>query len=72
MQPETADAAYLWDMLEAAKEALQFLDGKELDAFLAERGLQLIMERELEIIVEAARRISEVSGKHTLKYRGAK
>lgn len=44
MQPEAADAARLWDMLEAAKEALRFLNGNELDSFLAERSLQLIME----------------------------
>lgn len=58
MRPEEADAAYLWDMREAAREALSFVKGVDKAQFLADRRLRLATERELEIIGEAARRVS--------------
>lgn len=58
MQPEDRDAAYLWDMLQAAREAVEMMSGHGLKAFLKNRVLLLAMEREVEIIGEAARRVS--------------
>ncbi len=58
MQPEEKDAAYLWDMLQAAKEVEAMLAEFDLSAFLANRVLILAVERSVEIIGEAARRVS--------------
>ena len=58
MQPEERDAAYLWDMLQAAKEVEGMLEDRDLTAFLADRVLLRAIERGVEIIGEAARRVS--------------
>ncbi|ALP53315.1 hypothetical protein Tel_09195 [Candidatus Tenderia electrophaga] len=58
MQPEERDAAYLWDMLQAAKEVASMLDNRDLPAFLNDRVLVRAIERGIEIIGEAARRVS--------------
>lgn len=59
MRPEDRDAAYLWDMREAARTARDLVAGMDLDAFLADRRTQLAVERPLELVGEAARRVSE-------------
>ncbi|MCU0638233.1 MAG: DUF86 domain-containing protein [Methanothrix sp.] len=58
MQPEDRDAAYLWDMLDAAGSILSFMEGKSFEAYLQDRMLQLAVERGLEIIGEAAHNVS--------------
>lgn len=58
MRPEARDAAYLWDMLDAARNAIEFTRGKTLDDFVEDRMLQYAVERAVEIIGEAANRIS--------------
>lgn len=58
MQPEDRDAAYLWDMLDAARTVLDMTAKKGFDQYLKERMLQLAVERSLEIIGEAARNVS--------------
>jgi uncharacterized protein with HEPN domain len=58
MQPEERDAAYLWDMLQAAKEVDGMLEDHDLAAFLANLVLMRAVERSVEIIGEAARRVS--------------
>ncbi len=58
MRPEERDAAYLWDMLEAAKEVADMTTGVTLEAFLNNRMLVRATERGVEIIGEAARRVS--------------
>ncbi len=58
MQPEERDAAYLWDMLQAAKELDSMLEDHDQPAFLANRVLMRAVERSVEIIGEAARRVS--------------
>ena len=52
------DAAYLWDMLRAAKELQLFLQGKRFADIESDRMLRLTVEREIEIIGEAASRLS--------------
>ena len=59
MQPEDRDAAYLWDMLQAAREAVGILEEHDITSFLSSRVLLLATERSVEIIGEAARRISD-------------
>lgn len=58
MQPEDRDPAYLWDMLEAAREVGDMLKDHDMAAFLADRVLLRATERSVEIIGEAARRVS--------------
>jgi uncharacterized protein with HEPN domain len=58
MRPEERDAAYLWDMLQAAKEVQSMLEDHDLGAFLADRVLLRAIERGVEIIGETARRVS--------------
>jgi uncharacterized protein with HEPN domain len=62
MQPEERDPAHLWDMIEAARAIVDFTKGLTLEEFLAGgRGMaimRLAVEREMEILGEAARRVS--------------
>ena len=58
MRPEDRDPAYLWDMLQAAREVEEMLDDNDLGAFLSSTILLRATERGVEIIGEAARRVS--------------
>lgn len=58
MLPEDRDPAYLWDMLEAAREIESMLNEYDLAAFLADRVMLRAIERSVEILGEAARCIS--------------
>ena len=64
MQPEERDPAHLWDMIEAARAIVDFTKDLTLEEFLAAgRGgeiTRLAVERELEILGEAARRVSSL------------
>jgi len=64
MQPEERDAAYLWDMLSAAREVMQLIDGVSLKQFESTLVLLRATERCIEIIGEAARRVS-IAGRQT-------
>lgn len=59
MQPEERDAAYLWDMLDAAKTVEHLIADLNFTGYEKDRKTQLAIERALEIIGEAAGRISE-------------
>ena len=58
MLPEKADAAYLWDMLDAARAIKEFVAGKTLHDYQKSRMLRGAVERHVEIIGEAANRVS--------------
>ncbi|MEE8339196.1 MAG: HepT-like ribonuclease domain-containing protein [Xanthomonadales bacterium] len=58
MLPEEKDSAYLWDMLQAAKEIESMLEDYDLSGFLANRVLLRATERCVEILGESARRVS--------------
>ena len=58
MLPEEKDAAYLWDMLQAANEVQYMLEEYGLPAFLADRVLLRAIERCVEILGESARHVS--------------
>ena len=58
MQPENRDAAYLWDMLQAAKEVEVMLEDHDHASFLENTMLLRATERCLEIIGETARKVS--------------
>ena len=59
MRPESRDAAYLWDMLEAAVSVREFVKDLTSEQFLQNRMVQAAVERQVEILGEAARRVSD-------------
>ena len=58
MRPDTEDMARLWDMLDAAKTVVEFTRGLSLEDFIKDRRTRNAVERNLEIVGEAARRVS--------------
>jgi uncharacterized protein with HEPN domain len=58
MQLEERDAALLWDMLEAGHKAARFILGKAFHEYQSDPLLQYAVERALEIVGEAASRVS--------------
>lgn len=60
MQPEDRDPAHLWDMLQAARDAAGIVANVTQESFLGDRMRMLALERSLELIGEAARRVSDV------------
>jgi len=58
MRPDERDAAYLWDMLEAAQTVGQLSLGMDFIQYSNDRRTQLAVERSLEVIGEAAGRLS--------------
>ncbi len=59
MLPDDREAGYLWDMHDSARAVQKFVMDVKFEEFLGDRKLQLAIERSVEIIGEAARRISE-------------
>lgn len=59
MPADERDAAYLLDMVEAAEEVRTYVQGKTLADYEAEPMLRAAIERKIEIIGEAARKVSE-------------
>ena len=58
MQPDAKDAAYLWDMLDAARAAQGFVASRSFEDYESNRMLRGAVERHIEIIGEAANRVS--------------
>ena len=58
MKPESRDKAYLWDMLQAASEARELCRGFTFETVEGDRRTLLALERLMELIGEAARRVS--------------
>ena len=59
MPPTSREAGYLWDMLQAARRLQEFTAGVSFEAYLESVLFQSAVERQLEILGEAARRMSE-------------
>lgn len=65
MRRADPDAASLWDMVETAREIARFVAGRQVADLGADRILRLAIERDLEIMGEAAARVSqEFRGAH--------
>ena len=58
MRPDPKDMARLWDMLDAARMSVEFTKGLRFEDFLEDRKTRNAVERNLEIIGEAARCVS--------------
>lgn len=52
------DRVYLRDMLDAAQEAMGFAEGQDLVRLASDRKLALALVKEIEIVGEAAARVS--------------
>lgn len=59
MTPEKDDNAYLWDMLTAARAVQTFVQGRTIADYLGDLMLRSAVERQLEVVGEAARHVSE-------------
>lgn len=59
MPLESRDAAYLWDIVETSRAVREFTTDVKAHEYLADRKLQMAIERAIEIIGEAARRVSD-------------
>lgn len=59
MPLESADDGFLWDMWEAATAVAQMVAGMTLQEYRGDRRTRRAVEREIEIIGEAARSISD-------------
>lgn len=56
--PPERDPVYLWDMWNAARGVVESIRGIDLHRYQADENLRLAIERRIEIIGEAARRVS--------------
>ena len=59
MPPESRDPAHIWDMVRSAEAAVNTLQSVNLERYLQDENIQLLVERRIEIIGEAARRLSQ-------------
>jgi uncharacterized protein with HEPN domain len=58
MSPEERDHAHIWDMLQAAGEARDLCKGLTFEKLERDRRTLLALERVMELLGEAARRVS--------------
>ena len=59
MRPDDADLSYLLDMRRYAAGLVSAVQGKTFEEYLADETLRLATERRIEIIGEAARKVSD-------------
>lgn len=59
MQPEDRDVAFLWDILEAAKDIRDFVRKMIFDDFSSDKKTRYAVERQLLVIGEAAKGLSD-------------
>lgn len=59
MRPDERDAAYLWDIVDSCRLAVDATRDLDFAAYEANRLVQAAVERWVEVIGEAARRLSE-------------
>lgn len=58
MRPDNADLGYLWDMRKYAREVQQLVQGIEYEGFVEDWRLRRAVERCIEVVGEAAGRVS--------------
>jgi len=57
MPPDARNPAYLWDMLGAARNGMAVVAGVDFEFFATDTTRKLALERAIEIIGEAAKRV---------------
>lgn len=60
MRPDNSDGSYLWDMLDSARAIREFVQNRTYDDYTDDRMLRGAVERNIEIIGEAAKSISKI------------
>ncbi len=58
MRPENRDAAFLWDMRDAARNIVDWVQSVNYEEFCSNEMLHSAVERKLEVFGEAAGRVS--------------
>lgn len=58
MRPDERDIAVLRDMRDACREVMQFMEGVDLEQFVKDRLTRYAVERCLEIVGEASKKVS--------------
>ena len=58
MRVEDDDASFLWDMLDAARAVRDFVSGRSYDDYQGDRMLRAAVERHVQVIGEAAMKVS--------------
>lgn len=58
MQPDDRDAAQLWDMLQAARDAHEIASQSSFEELVADKKTQLALAKAVELVGEAAARLS--------------
>lgn len=58
MPPEDRDPAYLWDMLTAALDVIEFVRDMKFHQYEKNKLVQAAVERKIEVIGEAARNVT--------------
>jgi uncharacterized protein with HEPN domain len=58
MRPDERDAAYLWDLLQAANDAREIARSTSFEELLTDRKTQLALSKAVELVGEAAGRLS--------------
>jgi uncharacterized protein with HEPN domain len=58
MPPEKGDASFLWDMLDACERIGRYIAGRTEADFIADDFFRSAVERQIEIVGEAARHVS--------------
>jgi uncharacterized protein with HEPN domain len=58
MRLDPKDLKLLWDMHEAARAATSFVEGRTREEYVRDLALRFAVERAVEIVGEAARRVS--------------
>jgi uncharacterized protein with HEPN domain len=59
MQLSVEDKSYLWDIDDACKDITKFLDNKTLEDFDKEKIIRFAVERQLLVIGEASKKLSD-------------
>jgi uncharacterized protein with HEPN domain len=60
MAGDKGDAAFLWDMLDSAQSVMKMTAGMSFRQYQQDRRTRRAVEREVEIIGEAARKVSDI------------
>jgi uncharacterized protein with HEPN domain len=64
MRPDSRDFAYLWDMRQAAREIVAFMQDASFATFEQDKKLRYAVERQLMVIGEAAAHVSDEFQEH--------
>ena len=59
MRPDGRDLKLIWDMIDAARQAIAFTEGLTMATYLSDPKTLRATERVIEIIGEAARKVSD-------------